>query len=206
MIHLTTDLRQPAELRAAAAFLEALATIRGEAIVARSLLANVIDADDNPERGAPLPPIVPPPPEVKAVGIDPAAVFGTPLKPPPSAIDPAAAFAAALAFAPNPQVLPVPVAAAPSVPLPPPAGVPVPPVSTASGTAPAPSAAPASTAVDKRGIPHSPRIHSTPPTITADGVWRKKRGLNDDALIARVEAELLGAQAAPAAPRAPATR
>lgn len=187
MIDLTTNLRQPAELRAAAAYLEALAAIRDTqrpTSVGEVASAARIHPDDNPERGTPLPPIVPPPPVAPvAASLDPAAVFGH-----------------------NPtSAVPQP----PSVPLPPPV---VPPVaalatgSTASGTAPAASAAPvqsgsvnaAGKQLDNRGLPHDGRIHSTPPTITDKGVWRKKRGLDDEALVKRIEAELLGVQAAPA--------
>lgn len=58
---------------------------------------------------------------------------------------------------------------------------------------------------DATGLPWDARIHSTPASLTAKGVWRSKRGV-DDALVASVTAELKGAvlPAAPPAPPAPA--
>lgn len=43
--------------------------------------------------------------------------------------------------------------------------------------------------VDKGGLPWDERIHSSSKNFTADGNWRKKRGV-DEALIAQVEAQL----------------
>jgi hypothetical protein len=57
---------------------------------------------------------------------------------------------------------------------------------------------PAGKQLDSRGLPHDGRIHSSPPTITDKGVWRKKRGLNDEALVHRIETELRAGQAVPA--------
>lgn len=83
------------------------------------------------------------------------------------------------------------------------AGVPAPP-SVASVPAPpdiAPEAlatpsSPAPT-VDSSGLPWDKRIHSSSKAVNADGTWRKLRGLNDAALVARVEAELRAAAANP---------
>lgn len=61
-----------------------------------------------------------------------------------------------------------------------------------------PTANPAGVQLDSRGLPWDSRIHSTPATMTEKQVWRKKRGLNDEALIKRIEAELLGGQTVPA--------
>lgn len=75
-------------------------------------------------------------------------------------------------------------------------------------TAPAPTApaAPAPSsgiAIDKAGLPHDKRIHSTPPSINkGDGLWRAKRG-RDEIEAKRIEAELLQLMAVPA-PTAPA--
>jgi hypothetical protein len=43
--------------------------------------------------------------------------------------------------------------------------------------------------LDSRGVPHDPRIHSSTRGITADGSWRKLRGVGDD-MVASVEAEI----------------
>lgn len=115
--------------------------------------------------------------------------------------------------APLPPV-PAPVAATPIAPPPPPT------LNTAAifgGTAaaleaaavpvvppPAPALSPSGKPVDKRGLPWDNRIHATNSektggVITEEGIWRKKRGLNDPALVARVEAELMQAMSAPAA-------
>ena len=116
----------------------------------------------------------------------PAAQSAVPLPPP----IPAPSIVAA------PALPTAPVAPVAGIPMPPGAGLPpvptVPPV-------PAPPAvpSPAGVATDKSGLPHDPRIHSAAPTITADGNWRKRRGLNDPALVARVEEELRQTMAAP---------
>ncbi len=69
-----------------------------------------------------------------------------------------------------------------------------------------------SQAVDADGLPHDPRIHSETPTVTKDGRWRRRRGL-DNATLVKVEAELRatpsvslpvgGTPAAPAIPPPP---
>lgn len=70
----------------------------------------------------------------------------------------------------------------------------------ALGASAAPGSHAAAVETDKRGLPWDERIHSGGENrLNADGTWRKKRGLNDPALIARVEAELLARMGAPAA-------
>lgn len=56
--------------------------------------------------------------------------------------------------------------------------------------------------LDSQGIPWDGRIHGATKTKNADGSWRQKRGLNDESLKLRVEAELKAGQAA-RAPLAP---
>ncbi len=95
-----------------------------------------------------------------------------------------------------------------------------PPTPPAASTPAAPPAPPAGTAsagpraeTDADGLPHDPRIHSKEPKKNADGRWRARKGLNDAALVKRVQDELRAlmalpvpsaAPAAPAAPSAPA--
>ena len=86
------------------------------------------------------------------------------------------------------------------VPMPPTvASVPAPPTvapgAPAGLTTPAPSGD-----VDSTGLPWDKRIHSSSKAKNADGSWRKLRGLNDGALVARVEAELRARTAAGAEP------
>ncbi len=101
--------------------------------------------------------------------------------------------------------------------------VPVPPVPTEAAVVPAaptagvppvppapilPTAAiglPGAPVLDSKGLPWDGRIHGATQTKNADGSWRQKRGLNDEAMKNRVEAELRAGQAArllvaPAAP------
>jgi hypothetical protein len=93
-------------------------------------------------------------------------------------------------------VVPTPPAAAPTAPT-----VPTPP---SAGTAPsvAPAVVPSATVdLDVSGLPWDGRIHADsgkgkPKPKNADGTWRKKRGMNDEALRIRVEAELRAALAA----------
>lgn len=66
---------------------------------------------------------------------------------------------------------------------------------------PAPPAA-AST-VDKAGLPWDERIHASSRTLTADGCWRKKRGVSDG-LVTEVETQLRSLMALPAPVAAPA--
>lgn len=55
--------------------------------------------------------------------------------------------------------------------------------------------------VDKSGIPWNPEYHSTPAKINADGLWRRKRGVDPSA----VPAGPAGAPPTPVAPPAPPT-
>jgi hypothetical protein len=50
--------------------------------------------------------------------------------------------------------------------------------------------------LDKAGLPWDERIHSSSRALTADGLWRKKRGV-DDALVAQVESQLKQLMALP---------
>jgi hypothetical protein len=56
--------------------------------------------------------------------------------------------------------------------------------------------------VDKTGLPWDARIHSSSKALNADGTWRKRKGLNDDGLVKRIEDELRAAMAIPLAPSA----
>ena len=58
--------------------------------------------------------------------------------------------------------------------------------------------APGTVVTDRNGFPWDNRIHSSNKQTTADGVWRKRRGI-DDATVAAVEAELRQVMGAPAA-------
>lgn len=84
----------------------------------------------------------------------------------------------------------------PTASLPPAPPVPQPPAAAVPPAPPAPSApaAPASPAgvvdLDKNGLPWDERIHAGTKAKNADGSWRQRRGLNDEALVKRVEAEL----------------
>ena len=75
--------------------------------------------------------------------------------------------------------VPTPIAP-PTVPA---APAPAPAADDAAPTSPAP-------AVDASGLPWDERIHSGNKALVQDGTWRQKRGLNDPAFKARVEAEL----------------
>jgi hypothetical protein len=76
-------------------------------------------------------------------------------------------------------------------------GVPMPPtvvsVPAPPSTAPVALAAPSTSApsgdLDVHGLPWDERIHAGTKAKNADGSWRQRRGLNDPALVARVEAE-----------------
>lgn len=127
-----------------------------------------------------------------------------PVPPPPA---PSTAVAEAPPTAPavptptSTSAVPAPV---PPVPMPAPAA-PVPAV-------PAPPASPVGIEVDADGLPWDSRIHASGKDgkpKNADGRWRQKRGLNDPALKARVEAELRQAMGAPTVatggPNAPAS-
>lgn len=66
----------------------------------------------------------------------------------------------------------------------PPASAPTPP------PVPEVAAGPASPTVDITGLPWDARIHAANRSTNQDGSWRQRRGLNDDALKNRIEAEL----------------
>lgn len=51
--------------------------------------------------------------------------------------------------------------------------------------------------LDAAGMPWDSRIHASTKTKTVRGVWKGKKGLNDAALVKRVEAELLATMALP---------
>lgn len=119
---------------------------------------------------------------------DAAAIFGAVAPFVPATVD-----AAALPTAPVVQPassLPMPLA--PQAPV-------VMPAATTSVAAPTPPAV----TVDKDGLPWDARIHSSSKALNADGRWRAKKGLNDDAMVATVQAELRALMTIPAAPVAP---
>lgn len=113
-------------------------------------------------------------------------------QPPIQGGNPFAVAAPEVAVAPSPP--PPPPPAAVTVPTPPTAGI-------------APIGAPD---VDSKGLPWDARIHGKTKSKNKDGSWRQLRGLDDEQLKLRVEAELRGAMAAtapplpPVAPTAPA--
>lgn len=78
--------------------------------------------------------------------------------------------------------------------------VPTVPAATAPLVPAAPTTHASGVAIDKAGLPWDARIHSSSKAINADGTWRKRKGLNDEGLVKRIESELLAAMAVPAAP------
>src|SRR6186713_168224 len=109
-----------------------------------------------------------------------------PLAPSAAPLPPDAPSFAAVDLFPN-----VPAAGSASVPPAPP--VPSPPVPPVPPAPPAPAAPAGPTnpvELDKNGLPWDERIHAGTKAKNADGSWRQRRGLNDEALIKRVEAEL----------------
>lgn len=58
-------------------------------------------------------------------------------------------------------------------------------------------AAPHGSGTDKGGLPWDERIHSSSKALTADGLWRRKRGV-DDAKVAQVEGQLKQLMSIPA--------
>lgn len=171
-----------------------------------------------------LPPLVAPAPVVLPESPqdgDPSVFAATPPQLPadagesPATPDPAAVFGAAPGNAVAGTVtgpatsIPTPTSAPAFVAPPPVAPIAPAPVGT-SPTPPAPAAsapqAPSGVEVDATGLPWDGRIHASgeggAKPKNADGKWRKKRGLNDAALVAKVEAELRatmqGVAAAPA--------
>jgi len=71
------------------------------------------------------------------------------------------------------------------------------PAATAPTAPAAPTTHASGVAIDKAGLPWDARIHSSSKAINADGTWRKRKGLNDEGLVKRIEAELLAAMAVP---------
>lgn len=81
--------------------------------------------------------------------------------------------------------------------------------------APAPAAAPSAPAttanlagavdLDSTGLPWDGRIHGSTKTKNKDGTWRAKKGLNDAALVKRIEAEIRATMAMPSPQPQPAT-
>ena len=124
-----------------------------------------------------------------------------PVPPPPAP-------STAVAEAPPTAPVAPPVTSAPTVAVPPaPPTVPA----AAAPAAPAAPSSPAGIEVDADGLPWDARIHANSKEgkpKNADGRWRQRRGLNDAALKARVEAELrqaMGAAASvPVVPTVPA--
>lgn len=89
------------------------------------------------------------------------------------------------------QVPTAPEASPAGVPPPPTvASVPAPPVAAPEAPAAPSTSAPSAEGLDSTGLPWDKRIHSSSKAKNADGSWRKLRGLNDAALVSRVEAEL----------------
>lgn len=111
----------------------------------------------------------------------------------PLAVAPSTAAATALPSA--PVGLPVGGVQGATAPLPlaPVAPATVAPLATAQTASPA-----SGVEVDKNGLPWDARIHSSSKSKTQQGVWTRRRGLNDDAMVARVEAELRQLMALPA--------
>lgn len=120
---------------------------------------------------------------------------------------PVSASESTASFTPGVVSAPSPAGAAPSpiapevpqdgVPMPPTvASVPAPP-STAIEVPAAPSTSAPSGDLDIKGLPWDERIHAGTKAKNADGSWRQRRGLNDPALVARVEAELRAVAANP---------
>lgn len=178
-----TSSAQPAELAALARFLQDLAALR---TAPERVTSKVIEPADRPDSGkAPAPAIV------TAASRAAQTVVAPPAPPAPSLPDPAAVFAQ------MPLVPAVPTA--PSVPaIPPFAGVP-----PAAPSVPTPPTAPVVPGgvssvleLDVRGLPWDGRIHASARTKNNDGSWRQRRGINDEAMLRRIENELLMAVAA----------
>ncbi len=136
--------------------------------------------DDNPETGTPQPSEAFGGSTVVAPEV---ATALAPSVPDAGGPSPEAAFGGNAAGAPT-----APIAAAP--------------VGTPAAPPPAPGAsAPPGVTLDKNGLPWDARIHAKAATgggtLNADGTWRAKRGLNDEALVKRIEAELRAVLAAP---------
>jgi hypothetical protein len=177
--------------------------IFASAAAAAAALARMdrIDPLDRPDAGGPpimpgslaLTPVqVPAPPLASATPqasatvpnfVDPIALFGGAAAP----VSPPAPFTADAAVLPT-----APVAPLAGVPTPPPAAsLPVPPAPAAAApTAPAAPTTSASVEVDGTNLPWDARIHAANKARNKDGSWRAKKGLNDGAMVAKIEAEL----------------
>jgi len=168
----------PRDRNAATAALAAILALHGPTLLGTVTDNMVRQLDGEPDAEAPADPAA-----AFAGGAAPDQVFGQPPALPPGA---------APAASPTPPTPPAPASGAA-----PPAG--------GGGASPAPSAPTGTVELDKHGLPHDGRIHSSPPKKNADNTWRQKRGV-DPALVASVTAELQRAMAAPAAspPAAPA--
>lgn len=96
--------------------------------------------------------------------------------------------------------------AAPPAGLPPASFSPVPPSapSVAAPTAAGTTSPAGGVDLDADGLPWDHRIHSGSKEKNKDGRWRSKRGLNDEGLVKRIEAELRATMAIPVPPSAPA--
>lgn len=142
-----------------------------------------VEQDENPAAAFAAPPALPP--EVVFAGNGATAPVGVPALPvaPPSATPAAAPVAGDAGNVAGAVVAPV--------------GSPLPVM-----PAPGPSPSVASVELDADGLPWDPRICAAgeggAKPKNADGRWRKKRGLNDAAFIAQVQAELRATLAAPA--------
>lgn len=180
MPQITTSAHSAAELRAAASYLATLAAIAEERENAPGAAVGLAEMQQRQEPSiAELSAKLQADNAIKqADRPDVGAVTATPVD-----LDAAAALAA---FGSVPTPL-----SAPAVPTP----------ALATPIAPPAAAAPAA-GVDKRGFSWDSRIHSTPAAHTAEGVWRKRRGVADE-LTASVEAAQLAARGAPAVVPAP---
>lgn len=205
-----------AQLAAVARFFEALAALSTAPATVTG--GKPIEPADRPDTGRTPPPAivqaatqaaaaVNAPPVPQAPALDPAAIFGQVMGG-ASPVNPADALGTVAGLfrdvPPVPSSSAVP-SAAPSVPVVPPlprgvgAFIAPPPAPTAP-TVPAASAsaAPGGTEVDVRGLPWDGRIHTSTRAKNQDGSWRQRRGINDEAMVKRIEAELLAAMAAKA--------
>jgi hypothetical protein len=174
-IHVTPDEHE--QLRAIADALAQIHLVRAELTSIRK----TIEPEDNPATGIPQVPWSP-----------------TGLEEPVSTATATEKQAAAVIFGGGNVAVPL----APSgVQMPPTAALPTTsaasPLTPATAETEAPNPTPPQ--VDARGLPWDARIHAGTKALNADGTWRAKRGVNDAAFVARIEAELRQIMAAPAA-------
>lgn len=71
---------------------------------------------------------------------------------------------------------------------------------------PAPTQPPAKIELDSQGLPWDVRINATNRSRNQDGTWRARRGMNDEAKVNGVKAELRAMLAIPAPPAPPAAQ